>query len=218
MSVIAIIQCRLNSQRFPRKALASLDGRPVIVHVVERALQIPGVDRVIVATPWSDAALIAQELDEHERLSVFAARVDDADVLSRFVGALANYPDCDTVLRITGDTPLLQPDVAGAVLRLYQTTDCEYAWTNTHDGPWVDGLDVEAMARAALERAHAEATSAADREHVTSYIRRECTVAELPFDPRFSGWPKCSIDASVDIEVVREMLSKSCKISGVGTC
>lgn len=204
--VIAIIQCRLGSTRFPRKALAPLEGRPVIVHVVERALQIPGVDRVIVATPWSDAALIAQELPEDERLSVFAARVDDEDVLGRFVAALANYPECDTVMRLTGDCPLIDPLVCARVLALNgHFLSGGYAWTDTHAGDWPDGLDCEVFSRYALHTADARA-SAADREHVTADMRRRYVVKSLPPDPAFTGWPKVSIDTPEDLARVEEFI------------
>jgi spore coat polysaccharide biosynthesis protein SpsF (cytidylyltransferase family) len=207
--VIAIVQCRLGSTRFPRKALAPLGGRPVIVHVVERALQIPGVDRVIVATPWGDAGVIAQELPDDERLSVFHARIDDEDVLGRFVAALANYPECETVLRLTGDCPLIDPLVCERVLALYRWTG-QYAWTNTHRGDWPDGLDCEVFSRVVLKLMDASAVGAA-REHVTSGWRAsratlEGGMAELPPDPAYRDWPKVSIDTPEDLARVEEFI------------
>ena len=52
----AVIQARLGSTRFPRKILADLGGEPMLSHVIERARQIPGVAKVVVAVPddvWS---------------------------------------------------------------------------------------------------------------------------------------------------------------------
>ena len=48
--VVAIIPARYASARFPGKPLAEAAGRPLILHVVERARAAPSVDRVIVAT------------------------------------------------------------------------------------------------------------------------------------------------------------------------
>ena len=82
--VIALVQARLGSHRFPRKILADLAGKPVIHHVASRALQIAGVDRVIVAVPsWGEMMQIAPVLPEDERLSVMAPLgCDEDDVLA----------------------------------------------------------------------------------------------------------------------------------------
>ena len=55
--VIAIVQARLNSTRFPNKVLADINGKPMIVHVLERAKQIKGVDLVVAAIPRTDVLL-----------------------------------------------------------------------------------------------------------------------------------------------------------------
>jgi len=53
MSFIAIIPARFASSRLPGKPLADINGKPMIVHVMERALE-SGADRVIVATDHPD--------------------------------------------------------------------------------------------------------------------------------------------------------------------
>lgn len=208
MSTIAIIQCRLGSSRFPRKALANLNGKPVIRHVVERACQIQGLERIIVATPPEDQMEIAVAVDGlDDRVSVFAARIDNDDVLGRFVAALENYPDCDTVMRLTGDCPMIDQAVCEAVLRLYQSSGgTGYAWTDTHSGVWPDGLDCEVFARQLLQSAHETVTDPVEREHVTPAIRASVTVMSLPAGDAFKDWPKVSIDTFADLARVRELL------------
>ncbi|HHN78224.1 MAG TPA: 3-deoxy-manno-octulosonate cytidylyltransferase, partial [Phycisphaerales bacterium] len=56
MSAVAIIPARLGSTRFPRKALASETGKPMVVHVCERAAQAESVGRVVVATDAEEIA------------------------------------------------------------------------------------------------------------------------------------------------------------------
>ena len=56
--ITAIIQARVNSNRFPRKILRNLSGKPLIMHVVNAALKSRFIDRVVVATshkPENDA-------------------------------------------------------------------------------------------------------------------------------------------------------------------
>jgi spore coat polysaccharide biosynthesis protein SpsF (cytidylyltransferase family) len=188
---LALIQARLGSHRFPNKVLADLCGWRVIDHVIERVQQISGVDHVLVA--WPDACWYAG----HEN-----------DVLGRFAHVVMQYPDVDTVLRATADCPVLDSSVCERVLELYHgTPNCEYAWTNTRDGEWPDGLDCEVFSRAALMWAHREATDPADREHVTPWLRRHVKVASLPPDPKYRGWPKLSIDTPEDLDRVRAWMT-----------
>src|SRR5919197_4857261 len=49
-SAIAIIPARFHSTRLPGKALALIDGRPMVCHVAERTRRARGLARVIVAT------------------------------------------------------------------------------------------------------------------------------------------------------------------------
>ena len=53
MSFIAIIPARYSSTRLPGKPLADIGGKPMVVHVMERALE-SGAARVIVATDHED--------------------------------------------------------------------------------------------------------------------------------------------------------------------
>src|SRR5437867_3815942 len=50
LNIVAIIPARYSSTRLPGKALADLDGRPMIEHVYRRAAASPIVSQVIVAT------------------------------------------------------------------------------------------------------------------------------------------------------------------------
>src|SRR5262249_4305312 len=49
-SAVAIIPARSQSSRFPGKALAEIDGRPMIEHVYRRAAAAKSIASVIVAT------------------------------------------------------------------------------------------------------------------------------------------------------------------------
>ena len=60
---IGIIPARLDSTRLPRKILLDLDGKPMIVHTIERALQSKKLDRVIVAIDSEETQVALKEFD-----------------------------------------------------------------------------------------------------------------------------------------------------------
>ena len=59
MTALILIPARMASTRLPGKPLADIAGRPMIVHVAERATE-SGLGRVVVAT---DAQMIADAVE-----------------------------------------------------------------------------------------------------------------------------------------------------------
>ena len=167
--VLAVVQARLGSTRLPGKALIEIAGRPMLSHVIARALAVRGVDQTVLATTVSpdDDALV--ELAWRERVPSVRGSVED--VLDRFHSALLEYP-ADSILRVTADCPLLDPEVSGLVVTDYleHREEADYV-SNVQPPTYPDGLDTEVFSAAALERAWREARLPSDREHVTTYIR-----------------------------------------------
>lgn len=183
--VVAIIQARLTSQRFPAKILADLDGQPILAWVLQRAREIRGVDAVALAMPGVTARA-------------------ESDVLGRFLDVARAYR-ADVIMRLTADCPLLDRFVAEQVLELYRSRSCDFASNDTLISGFPDGWDVEVFSRAALETAAANATEPHDREHVTSWMRRTLRCQTLYAQGQWTG-PKLSIDTPEDLETVRAWL------------
>ncbi len=172
---IAMIQARMSSSRLPGKVLKNLAGIPALKHVVDRAQNISGISRVVVLTSNQvDDDLIKKWCQEHNT-DVF--RGDLNDVLKRFYDAATHY-QASSIMRLTADCPLLDPHVAGEVLALFKATAVDYC-SNVVPPTWPDGLDCEVFSFAALEQAYKEATSPADREHVTRYIRNNRSIFKV---------------------------------------
>jgi spore coat polysaccharide biosynthesis protein SpsF (cytidylyltransferase family) len=196
---LAIIQARLGSSRFPRKALALLHGKTVIEHVADRVLKTRGLRYVVLACPPADA-LTFRELFP---FMVCSPDVPESDVLARYAQVASAYAGVDTILRVTGDCPLWNPRIAEDVLKLYfSSPGVEYAGSTTADGG-VDGEDCEVFGVKALKLASERATDLYDREHVTPWIRRHVKRAERL--PEKSG-AKTSIDTMEDLERVRALM------------
>lgn len=120
MSFVAIIPARFASTRLPGKPLVDIHGKPMIVHVMERALE-SGADRVIVATDHADVAAAVTAAggevcmtrpDHHsgtERL---------AEVIERY-----NFSDDTIIVNVQGDEPLIPPVIIRQVAE--NLTGCE---------------------------------------------------------------------------------------------
>jgi 3-deoxy-manno-octulosonate cytidylyltransferase (CMP-KDO synthetase) len=102
--VLAVIPARYGSTRFPGKPLADLDGRPMLEHVYRRATACPLVSRVIVATDDLRIATRVNEFGGEVRLT----RPDHQTGTDRLAEVAATI-DCDIIVNVQGDEPLLDP-------------------------------------------------------------------------------------------------------------
>ncbi|MDY0351550.1 MAG: 3-deoxy-manno-octulosonate cytidylyltransferase [Desulfobulbaceae bacterium] len=112
--VIAIIPARYHSNRFEGKPLARIMGKSMIQHVVERALLVPLLSRVVVAT---DDERIAEEVRSFGG-EVVMTRADHASGTDRLAEAagLLDISEHDIVVNIQGDQPLFPARVVEEVV------------------------------------------------------------------------------------------------------
>jgi 3-deoxy-manno-octulosonate cytidylyltransferase (CMP-KDO synthetase) len=104
LQIVAVIPARFASTRFPGKPLADIDGRPMIEHVYRRASASGAVSRVIVATDDLRIARTVAGFGGHVRLTR-ADHPTGTDRLAEVAAAL----DCDVIVNVQGDEPLLDP-------------------------------------------------------------------------------------------------------------
>lgn len=164
---LAFVQARMSSSRLPGKVLADLGGQPMIGYMLARVRRARLLDGVVLVTSTDASDDPLAEAVAGMGIAVHRGSLDD--VLGRFGGAAQAFGG-DVIVRLTGDCPLIDPDVIDAVLALREATGADYA-SNVDPPTFPDGLDVECFTRAALDRALAEATQPAEREHVTLWMR-----------------------------------------------
>mgnify|MGYP001607948166 FL=1 len=219
MIVAAIIQARCGSSRLPNKVLRRIgprdehkQHRPMLLHVIDRARRIPGVNVVMVTTTTapSDDAVVAVCRGAGVRWTrgqvPLQGHPGKNDVLAGYVLAAVTL-DADIVIRLTADCPLFDPAVAGSVLEAFRAHPaCRYA-SNVHPPSWPDGCDVEVTSRVALEWALAVALPG-EREHVTAVIYRHAGSSvvnvALPGGEDHSAL-KLSVDTAEDLARVQRV-------------
>ena len=175
MKVVAIVQARMGSTRFPGKVMRPIAGTPMIGLLLGRLAKARSIDQIVLATS-SDAR--NDTLAEYARsLGHVVVRGDEEDVLDRFYRA-ASQVRADAVVRITGDCPLVDPGLVDAVIDDFKTAGVDYG-SNVEPPTFPDGLDVEVFTFAALEAAHRDATEKPQREHVTSFLRESAAFTRV---------------------------------------
>jgi 3-deoxy-manno-octulosonate cytidylyltransferase (CMP-KDO synthetase) len=112
MGFIAAIPARFGSSRLPGKPLADIHGKPMIVHVVERA-KLSGATKVIVATDHLEIAAVARQAGAE---SCFT-RQDHQSGSERLAEVVERYDldDDEIVVNVQGDEPLIDPALISQV-------------------------------------------------------------------------------------------------------
>jgi 3-deoxy-manno-octulosonate cytidylyltransferase (CMP-KDO synthetase) len=102
--VLAVIPARYASVRFPGKPLATIAGRPMIQHVVERVRRAQSVSRILVAT---DEKSIKDAVEAFGGEAVLT-RHDHATGTDR-VAEVALHETAEIYVNVQGDEPLIDP-------------------------------------------------------------------------------------------------------------
>src|SRR5450631_938685 len=123
MRTVAIVQARMGSTRFPKKVMQPISGVPMIGILLERLSKAQHIQEIVVATsddPRNDP------LCEYVRsLGYRAFRGSEQDVLDRYYVA-ARESAAETVIRITGDCPLIDPAVVDAIIAKFSGSELDY--------------------------------------------------------------------------------------------
>jgi len=104
MSFVAIIPARYASTRLPGKPLVDIQGKPMVLHVMERARE-SGADRVIVATDHPDVAAAVTAAGGE----VCMTRVDHQSGTERLAEVIEKYQFADDtiIVNVQGDEPMI---------------------------------------------------------------------------------------------------------------
>ena len=135
---LVVIPARLGSTRLPRKPLADLDGKPMVVRVAERA-KLSNAHSVVVAT---DSPEIQAACDEH-RIECLLTSPDHPTGTDRIaeVAQLLKLPADALVVNVQGDEPLIPPELINQVAQtLADNSKCAISTVAT---PITDLADID---------------------------------------------------------------------------
>jgi|CXWL01.1.fsa_nt_gi glutamate-1-semialdehyde 2,1-aminomutase len=202
MKTVAIVQARMGSTRFPNKVMQPICGIPMIGLLLERLAKAKRIDQIVLATSEDQRneplATYVRELG----YSVYQGSEDD--VLDRYYQA-AKEAKADTVVRITGDCPLIDPVLVDAVIAMFLDSGVDYA-SNVSPPTYPDGLDTEVFSYQVLESAWNQAKLTQQREHVTPFIRESGKFSQVNVsNAKDHSNERWTVDEPEDFEVVRKV-------------
>jgi glutamate-1-semialdehyde 2,1-aminomutase len=202
MKIVALVQARMGSTRLPNKVMKPIAGIPMIELLLTRLAKSKEIDQIVVATSVDERNIT---LVEHVRMLGYTCEQgSENDVLERYAQAAEKHK-ADVVVRITGDCPLVDPDLVDEVIRQFKAEKVDY-FCNTNPPTYPDGLDIEVFTFKALEQTSRETADPFDREHVTPYLRKsgkfKTAAMQHSEDLSVLRW---TVDEPADFEVIEKV-------------
>src|SRR5690242_2762863 len=136
VKILGIIPARFASTRFPGKPLHLIAGKTLIQHVVERCQHAKSLSEVIVATDDTRIWEVAQNFCRVEM-----TRPEHPSGSDR-IAEVAARCDCDGVINIQGDEPLIDPAVIDAVANKLASSEMSTAAKRITDPAEYDNANV----------------------------------------------------------------------------
>ena len=166
MKVVAIIQARCGSTRFPNKVFADICGKPLIWHVVNRLKFAETIDEIVLATTMNplDNELYTWAVEN----GVHVFRGSEDNVLNRYFRAAVEF-QADIIIRITADDPFKEPLIIDQAVYELKRTGADFV-CNNYPPSYPEGLDVEVFTYDALNMEEQNSLDTFEREHVTQYF------------------------------------------------
>ena len=172
MAVYCITQARMSSSRLPGKVLLKIKQIPLLGYHLARVQQSKLINQhwLAISEDIADDPLAAYLTQQR---SAFY-RGSEHDVLERFYQTAINAgaKTDDLVIRLTGDCPLVCPELLDRVISEHIRYNSQgYSHLSLAEFP--RGFDTEIFSMALLTAAQNKATQPAEREHVTMYMYQQ---------------------------------------------
>ncbi|MDA3937928.1 MAG: acylneuraminate cytidylyltransferase [Spirochaetia bacterium] len=194
------LQVRLDSTRLPGKALLPLEDYTVIEQAM-RSLKVVRADIFSLITDPSSASQLVP-LAKKWGFEIFIG--DKENVLKRFADAIKFYA-VSTVIRATGDNPLVSGELANNILEYHKLKNADYSgYTGIPLGTGVEILNSEAILKA-----NSLSDNVYEQEHVSPYLyyrEKEFVIKRVPVSAEFycpDG--KVTLDTSKDYYNIKQI-------------
>jgi len=132
MAVGAFIVVRLSSSRLPAKGIKKILDKPMIELMVERIQNSKLIDKIVIATSHLSSDDPLEDLAK--KLGIGCYRGSLEHIMERILSA-SKTNNCDTIVELLGDNPLVHSDLIDDVISCYFSEKCDYSATLTKEHP-----------------------------------------------------------------------------------
>ena len=202
--IVAIIQARVTSSRFPNKIFQKIGNKTLIEILIDRLKRSRHIDKIVLAIPKNKKNDSIRKKIKN-KVPIFSG--NENDVLDRYYKAAKKFK-AEIIVRICGDCPLIDPNIIDRIISCYNDNDYDYV-SNTIEPSFPDGLDAEVFNFDVLKKTWKEAKTYKDRENVTQYILQKTKFRKknIAYKKNLS-FLRLTIDEKIDFEQIKQVYLK----------
>lgn len=201
--VIAVIQARTGSTRYPGKVLRLLAGKPLIEHIIIRLQQVAEIDQIVLAIPDLESENALANIAE--KLNIPLVRGSEEDVLARFIQA-GDSLKAENLLRICGDSPFTDLSLIRSLITQHLKSGADYTFS-PDTIPLGTGAELARLS--ALKKIAGISRQTVHREHVTTYFHenpQSFKIAHVPAPDYLKNKTyRLTIDTEEDFRLIEEV-------------
>ncbi len=205
--ITAIIQARMGSSRLPKKVLMKMGNHIMLKYMIDRVIKSKLIEEIVVATSVNELDDEIENFCLSNNINCFRGSEDD--VLDRYYMAAKKYKS-STIVRLTADCPLIDPEIIDKTIKLFNTEKVDYASNAVPPDikKYPDGSDVEVFNFNNLELAWKNVKDPKDREHVTFYFWKYNNNFSLALLKNIYDWGnyRITVDYVEDFQLVTHVI------------
>ncbi|MBL7124614.1 MAG: glycosyltransferase family protein [Dehalococcoidales bacterium] len=165
MKVVAIVQARMSSTRLPGKVLRDIVGRPMLWHIINRLKYTRLIDKMVIATSDDEGDKPIMKFAWENGIDCYAG--SELDLIDRLYQAARRF-EADIAVKVTGDSPLIDPVVVDKVVKYYLDNKDKFDCVgNFKPSTYPQGLGAAVFSFEVIEKAWQEVKDPFWREWAT---------------------------------------------------
>ena len=215
MKIVACIEARYSSTRLPGKMLADIEGKPLLVRVIDRVKKSKNVDEIIIATSTNILDKKISDIAKSSNVKYFTG--SEFDVLDRVVQANKSVK-ADVVVEICGDCPLIDPILIDKAIQTFLENDYDIVCTGGLTQTFPQGTEIMILKSSLLEKSLQLSEEGPHREHVGLFFLENSFHYKIKnlIAPKSQTKPnfRLQVDYEEDLEFVRQIYSNILPICG----
>ena len=203
-----IIQARMGSTRLPGKVLKKINGEvPMLKFQLDQLKHSKRIEKIVVATT---------NMEEDDEIVNFCKandvecfRGESENVLDRYYQCAKKF-NFSIILRMTGDNPLIDPEIVDEIIGKFVDSDYNYM-TNEHPKTYPLGFAVEVFDFQSIEEAWRHAELPSECEHVTPYLiknKDRFKHYNHAYEKENLSYIRCTVDTEYDFKLIEKVISK----------
>lgn len=201
-----VVIARTGSSRLPGKVLMPVKNESMIIWLLKRISKIKYFKSIVVATSKKKEDNIIEKIVLKNKFKIF--RGSEKNVVQRLYQASKKFK-FDTVVEITADCPLIDPEIIEYCIETYLNNSAEYL-NNCYIRSYPDGMDIQIFNIKILKKTLQLTKRPEELEHIGLYQMRNQSKFKTMnlISPKELHYPKLglTLDETNDYILIKKII------------